>query len=248
MILLFTDFGERGPYVGEMEAVLARLAPEVPRVRLMSDAPAFDPARAGRLLAALARRFVPGDVCLAVVDPGVGSDRLPVALRADGVWFVGPDNGLFEFVLRQAQENTSFAIRWRPETLSASFHGRDLFAPIAARLARGDQRGLEAARVRRFPDWPDDLAEVIYIDAYGNAVTGLRAATLPPGTRLGVGGRVLRQARTFADVPLGEAFWYENSSGLVEIAVNTGSARDRLGCTPGQRLTVLPPDNSAATN
>jgi S-adenosylmethionine hydrolase len=248
LILIFTDFGERGPYVGEMEAVLARLAPEVPRIRLMSDAPAFDPARAGRLLAALARRFVAGDVCLAVVDPGVGTDRLPVALLADRVWYVGPDNGLFEFVLRQARDTAGFAIRWRPRELSASFHGRDLFAPVAARLARADRRGLEAVALRRFPDWPDDLAEVIYVDSYGNAVTGLRAGTLPAGTRLRLDGRELRRARTFGEVPPGEAFWYENSAGLVEIAVNGGSARDLLGCVPGRSVSVLPPEGPAGSN
>lgn len=240
MIHIFTDFGERGPYVGEMEAVLAHLAPEVPRIRLMSDAPAFDPRRAGCLLAALARRFAPGDVCLAIVDPGVGTDRVPLALRIDGVWFVGPDNGLFELLLRRAQRSTGFRIVWQPAELSASFHGRDLFAPVAARLARGGLYGLEPAVPARFPDWPDDPAEIIYCDQYGNAWTGLRAAGLPPGSRLVVNGQELAQARTFGERAPGEAFWYENSAGLAEIAVNRGSAVELLGLGPGRPVGIRP--------
>ncbi|GBD43803.1 Adenosyl-chloride synthase [bacterium HR40] len=238
MILLFTDFGEEGPYVGEMEAVLARLAPEVPRVRLLSDAPAFDPRRSAYILAALAQRFLAGDVCLAVVDPGVGTERAALALRADGVWFVGPDNGLFELVLRRAGEAETFRIDWRPPQLSASFHGRDLFAPVAARLARGDLSALSPAVPSRFPLWPDDLPEVVWCDRYGNAWTGLRAAALPPDARLRVSGRELARARTFGDLPAGTAFWYENSAGLVEIAVNCGSAVEALALGPGSPVDL----------
>lgn len=246
MIHIFTDFGERGPYLGEMEAVLARHAPEVPRVRLMSDAPAFDPRRAAYLLAALARRFVAGDVCLAVVDPGVGTDRRAIVVEADGVHFVGPDNGLFELVLRRAERVGTFAIAWRPRELSASFQGRDLFAPVAARLARGDRRDLVACEVPRVPDWPDDLGEIVHVDAYGNAVTGLRATALPPQARLALRGRILRHARTFGEVPPGEPFWYANSMGLVEIAVNRGSARELFGCSGGEEVRmVTQPDADA---
>ncbi len=242
MILMFTDFGTAGPYLGEMEAVLARLAPEVPRIRLMADAPAFAPRPAAYLLAALARRFAAGDVCLAVVDPGVGGDRLPLALEADGRWFVGPDNGLFELVIRRAARLRSFAIDWRPAALSASFHGRDLFAPVAARLARGDRRGLRPAPPTRFPDWPDDWAVIVYLDAYGNAMTGLRGAGLPADALLEVGGRRLRRATTFAAVAEGTPFWYVNSAGLVEIAVARGHAGRRLDLAIGSPVAVVPGD------
>src|SRR5205085_2865044 len=119
--------------------------------------------------------------------------------------------GLLELVLRRADAARSWAIAWRPETLSASFHGRDLFAPVAARLARGEEpAGLaEPAAAGRREDWPDDLPEIVYVDCYGNALTGLRAALLPRSARLAAGGRVIARARTFSDVPPGEAFWYE---------------------------------------
>ena len=142
MILMFTDFSHAGPYLGEMEAVLRRTAPEVPVVNLMADAPAFSPKPSAYLLAALCGRVPVGDVVLAVVDPGVGGERAPVAVEADCCWLVGPDNGLFELVVRRARAVRTYGIGWRPDTLSTSFHGRDLFAPIAARLARGRRDGL----------------------------------------------------------------------------------------------------------
>jgi len=230
MLLLFTDFGTAGPYQGQMRAVLARLAPEVPAIDLVTEAPSRDPRAAAYLLAAATAAQPAGTVVLAVVDPGVGGTRAPIALDADGRWYVGPDNGLMEIVRRRAGQARTFRIAWRPERLSASFHGRDLFAPVAARLVRGDTADLAPhapAGPRPGADWPDDLAEVIFLDVYGNAMTGLRAAALPADARLAVAGCVLSRARTFADVPPGAAFWYENADGLAEIAVNLGRA-DRL--------------------
>ncbi len=217
MIVLFTDFGLAGPYVGEMKAVLARAAPGAPVIDLMHDAPAHDPRPAAYLLAALAdpHRFPAGTVFVGVVDPGVGSERMPVALEADGRWFVGPHNGLFELVARRAETCAWHRIDWRPQRLSASFHGRDLFAPVAGRLFGGDDSGLAAmtpADDRPGAAWPDDLAEIVYADAFGNAMTGLRADALPPETRLVAMGEVLERRRTFAEATVSEAFWYENSS------------------------------------
>lgn len=233
MILLATDFGPGGPYVGQLHLVLRRLAPEVPVVDLQHDLVPFRPDLAAWLVAAHRELAEPGDVVLAVVDPGVGGDRLPLALRLDGVWLVGPDNGLFEPALRRARTVESFAVAWRPERLSATFHGRDLFAPVAARLARGDRSALAPATPTRFPGWPDDLPAVVQLDPYGNAVTGLRAQTLAPDARLEVAGRTLGRARTFGDVGPGAPFWYENSSGLAEIAANGASAAALLGLAPG---------------
>lgn len=164
MILVFTDFGLGGSYMGEMRAVLLRRVPQIPVVDLMADAPAFRPDLAAYLLAALWPMAGPGDVVLAVVDPGVGTERQPVAAEVDGRWLVGPDNGLFEPVLRRATEVTTYRIAWRPPRLSASFHGRDLFAPVAAALASGDRSALAPAAMRRFPDWPDDLPAIVHVD------------------------------------------------------------------------------------
>jgi hypothetical protein len=91
----------------------------------------------------------------------------------------------------------------------------------------------------RRPDWPDDLAEIVYVDHFGNAMTGLRAATLPEGAQLAVAGQVLERAKTFSDLPPGRAFWYENSNGLAEIAVNLGRADHALGLAVGSPITIL---------
>ena len=240
MIVLFTDFGPGGPYTGQMKAVLAREAPGRPAIDLADDLPACDPEPAAYLLAACAPAFPPGAVFVCVVDPGVGSARAPVALSADGRWYVGPDNGLLAIVSRRADDAKWFTITWRPPTLSASFHGRDLFAPVAAKLARGEAvpgTSIEnAATVGT--DWPEDRAAVIYIDPYGNAMTGMRAAQLAEDAVVVAGARRLGRLRTFSDAEPGAAFWYENANGLAEIAVNRGRADRALGLKVGTPVSV----------
>jgi S-adenosyl-L-methionine hydrolase (adenosine-forming) len=241
MVALFTDFGLAGPYTGQVKAVLAQQAAGIPVVDLFADLPAGDAKSAAYLLAAYAEWFAPPIVLLAVIDPGVGSTRRAVVVEADGRFYVGPENGLFELVLRRAATLRSWEIVWRPELLSPSFHGRDLFAPVAARLALSgpDAAGLCKTEITRMLDWPDDLAAIVYIDHFGNALTGLRAATVPPAARLAAGGRVLPRAGTFSDVPPGTAFWYENANGLAEIAVNGGRAGANLGLAVGSPVEVI---------
>jgi S-adenosylmethionine hydrolase len=139
-------------------------------------------------LAVYAAWFPLGTVFLCVVDPGVGGTRPAIVLEADGRWYVGPGNGLFELIQRRATKTRSCDIAWRPERLSS-----------------------------------DDLCEIVYVDHFGNAMTGLRAAMLPPNAKLAAAGRILERERTFSDRSPGEAFWYENSNGLAEIAVNRGA-------------------------
>lgn len=240
VIFLFTDFGPFGPYVGEMVAAILKIAPEVAVIDLLNNAPATDPQHSAYLLAALAPELPEGSILVGVVDPGVGSSRKAVVLEADGRWFVGPENGLFHPVARAARERRWFEIVWRPERLSSSFHGRDLFAPVAARIALGQHR--ELLSPWEGPDLegvPLELPEVIYIDSFGNAWTGLRFRPELTSRRLLVRGRALRYARTFSEVPEGEAFWYGNSSGMVEIAVNCGRADRELGLSIGEKVSWL---------
>ena len=238
MIVLFTDFGPAGPYTGQMRAVLAREAPGVDVIDLISNAPSFAPRASAYLLAALVPAFPDDAVFLCVVDPGVGGLRAPVVAEAGRQRFVGPGNGLFEIVMRRAEPARMWEIAWRPDRLSSSFHGRDLFAPVAARLAKGRDIERAPAAPRRNLDWPDDLAEIIYIDRYGNAMTGLRASVMPHASTVAAGGRRFERAETFSSVREGEAFWYENANGLAEIAVNRGSAADLLGLKIGDAVTV----------
>jgi len=240
MIALFTDFGLAGPYVGQLHAVLAQQAPGTPVIDLFHDVPNHDIRAAAYLLPAYARGLQPGTVFVGVVDPGVGTDRPAVMLHADHRWYVGPGNGLFEIVARRAQVCEWREILWRPGRLSASFHGRDLFAPVAAMLVRGvapESRSWTPAPPGGA--WPDDLAEVVYIDRFGNLLTGIRAPNVPRTARVQVAGHVLPHARTFGEVAAGEGFWYENANGLVEIAVNGGRADHRFGCTVGAAVDVI---------
>jgi len=239
MIVLFTDFGPTGPYSGQMKAVLHSLAPGVPLVDLLCDAPSFNPRASAYLLAAFVDKFPSGSVFLCVVDPGVGGKRLPLIMRADGYWFVGPGNGLFNIVACRAEALDVWQITWLPEQLSASFHGRDLFAPVAARLARGEQPPGKLLHGGVLCDWPDDLFEVIYIDHFGNAMTGIRAASLSSVSSLKIGDKILSHARTFSDVREGETFWYENANSLVEIAVNQGNAARELGLSVGTKISYI---------
>jgi S-adenosyl-L-methionine hydrolase (adenosine-forming) len=239
MIVLFTDFGLAGPYTGQVMAVLHQGAPDMPIISLFADAPTEQPRPAAYLLAAYAAWFPPGTVLLCVVDPGVGSARRAVVVKAEGRIYVGPDNGLFDIVMRRAPDARLWEIIWHPGPLSASFHGRDLFAPVAARLAIGDpidELAQPADDESAKRGWPDDLAEIVYIDHYGNAMTGLRGALLQPETRLVVAGRSLGLAPTFSAVPHGEAFWYINSNGLAEIAANGVRADGALGLKIGSEI------------
>ncbi len=240
---LFTDFGEAGPYLGQMEAVLHLAGTTQPVIRLVSDAPACNPRSAAYLLAGLVRVLPQPTLFLAVVDPGVGGSRSPLMLRADRHCFVGPDNGLFSQVMQQAEDVELQIIEPQDRPLSASFHGRDLFAPVAAALARGGEvsgRHLPAEEATGM-EWPCDLHEVVYIDHYGNAFTGIRAAAVAAGTTmLSVGNITVPAAGTFSEVPAGQPFWYCNSMGLVEIAVNQGRADEVLGLHLGDTLVFSP--------
>lgn len=239
MFVLYTDFGPAGPYLGQMKGVLSAAAPDIPVIDLLSDAPAFTPRPNAYLLAALISNFPPGAIFLGIVDPGVGGPRTPLILKADDQWFVGPANGLFEIVARRAAHYEAWRITYEPARQSASFHGRDLFAPVAAMIAKGDPipgDRLSNDQVRQ-PDWPDDLPEIVYIDHFGNAMTGMRAANLPENGVFEAAGHRISRARVFSDVATGSMFWYENANGLAEIAVNQGRADER-GFTVGTPVSL----------
>jgi S-adenosylmethionine hydrolase len=240
MIVLFTDFGWQGPYVGQIKAVLAQQARDQVVIDLMHDAPAFNFRAAAYLLASLVDPFPKNTVFLAVVDPGVGTDeRRPCALQADGRWYVGPDNGLFNIIAKQSTEYKAWVIDWQPESLSDSFHGRDLFAPVAAQLASGQLPPLTETSLLMNPDdWPRDLAEVIYLDSFGNAMTGLGGDRISKDATLVINNARLKYSRVFAEAERGEPFWYVNSNGLVEIAYNQAGAAQTLGLEVGTPLQV----------
>jgi len=241
LIYLFTDFGYRGPYVGELHAVFKRRLANTPVIDLMHDAPAFNPKASSYLLAALAQQFQVGDLCLAVVDPGVGMpQRRALLIEADGVAYCGPDNGLFSQVVRRAQQVNCNEFTWHPADLSESFHGRDLFAPAAVSYLERANIPMQQLRIEDLDgmDWPMNLHAVIYFDQFGNAVTGIRAGTISQDALLIVNDTQISYARTFATVDTSQLFWYINSMGLVEFAVNQGSAQENLAISIGLPVSI----------
>ncbi len=245
MLILFTDYGWQDPYVGQVKAVLAGLAPGVPVIDLLHAVPDFNAHAGAHLLDALARDLPAGAVVLAVVDPGVGGPREAVVVEAGGRFYVGPDNGLLSVLAGRAEQARIWRITWRPERLSDSFHGRDLFAPIAAWIAAGIAAGLfpsekleEVAALQVNFDLAE-LPRVLYLDHYGNAWTGIRGNLLEPTSRLQIKGQTLAWHRVFLEAGKGEAFWHVNSSGLVEISVNRGSAAQQLGLQVGDLVRLV---------
>lgn len=240
-IVLLTDFGLEGPYLGQLHAAVFKEAPDVPVINLFADLPAFNPRAAAYLIPAYINEFPRGTVFLCVVDPGVGSARHPMVLEVDDRWFVGPDNGLFHVVCKRAAARIQrWIITYQPERLSSSFHGRDLFAPVAGRLARGLPVPGEPFESGDHPwvGWPDDLFEVVYVDHYGNAMTGVRSSTLNRDTVLEIKQQKMRYARTFSEGARGEPFWYENANGLVEFALREASVATKLKLRVGDEFML----------
>ena len=238
MIVLFTDFGTHDPYVGQVKARLSEQAPAQQVVDLLHEVPDFNPHAGAHLLAAFAPNFPPGCTFLAVVDPGVGTPREAVVVLAGGRWFVGPDNGLLSVVAARHADTRLWRITWQPEGGSSTFHGRDVFAPIAADIARGEFPSDRLTPIDKLDVEFDagDLARVIYIDHYGNAWTGVRV--VPNDARVSVAGELLKHGVTFGLVGKGEGFWFINSVGLLELEVNRGSAATTYGLAVGDPVQV----------
>jgi S-adenosyl-L-methionine hydrolase (adenosine-forming) len=242
IITLLTDFGTADGYVGEMKGVLLSEVPDASIVDITHEVPAHDVELARLTLARYWKRFPPATIHVAVVDPGVGSSRAALAVSADGRFLVGPDNGVLSAALLVAgAEAVALSV---PSHSSATFHGRDVFAPAAARLARGlsiHDLGERAASpiVRRTPEPRregngDLVGQVIAIDRFGNAITNLAAIR----GELRVANRVVRLRRTYADLADGEIGAVVGSSGLIEISLRDGRAADELALSRGTTVTL----------
>ncbi len=253
IVTLTTDFGEADGYVGAMKGVILSLAPNATLVDISHAVRRQDVRHGARILATAAPFFPVGAIHVAVVDPGVGSARRGIALRTPCATFVGPDNGLFTPFLR---ERVACVVLANPAThrtpVSATFHGRDVFAPVAAHLSNGlpltelgppvdDPVSLSEPQPQRLPDGRLRV-EVVNVDHFGNLVTNLR---LREGERVNlgdlrivVGGVSLAVQRTYADVEKGGLLALVGSDGYLEIAVREGSAAERLGLGVGATLVV----------
>lgn len=256
VVTFLSDFGTRDSYVAEVKGALLRRGPSVRVVDVTHEVPRQDVRHGAFVLARVVDAFPPGTVHLAVVDPGVGGDRRAVVVVAGGHALVGPDNGLLGWAAPALGDATFFSIEApgvAPARPSLTFHGRDLFAPVAAALAAGELRpeavgpALSDVSVLPFPAarvGPDEaLCEVVHVDGFGNLILSVRAADLPAGVLAGGEVRVRfgqseRKAVT-GPYPAGaELVVHEDSSGLVEVAVPGGSAATFLGAGAGAAVVL----------
>lgn len=243
-ITLLTDFGTADGYVAELKGVLISLAPGAPIVDLSHEIPPQDIAMARLTVARYWRRFPVGTVHMVVVDPGVGTTRAAIAIESDGRFLVGPDNGVLSPALFTLDARV-VQIRIDP-TASATFHGRDVFAPVAARLASGtplDEIGepyADAVRLRTPPPRRDAHGllhgEVLTLDRFGNIITNLM--TREASGMVKIAGRAARLVRTYGEASRGELVALVGSSGFVEIAVREGSAAAALGVQRGDVVVL----------
>jgi S-adenosylmethionine hydrolase len=253
MVALLSDFGTADGYVGVMKAIVLGIAPGVPLVDLGHDVPPQDILRGAWLLYTCWSYLPPGSVCLAVVDPGVGTDRRPIAFAAGERLFVGPDNGLFGYVVTASPPTAAVILddtRYHIPSPSATFHGRDIFAPCAAHLAAGaplealgsplDPATLVTLNIPRpKPHREGFQGHVVHVDRFGNLITDFGPEMAPvllqqPGLRLQVAGvEITAQGATFADGPTDAPFALVDSSGHLAIAVRDGSAASHLGVGVG---------------
>lgn len=244
MIVLFTDFGMHDPYVGQVKARLLEHAPGQQIIDLLHEAPTYNAHAGAHLLAAFAPTFPPGSVYLAVVDPGVGTLRDAVVMMSAGHWYVGPDNGLLSVVAARNHDTKLWKIVWQPDVISPTFHGRDVFAVVAAEIARGDFPTDKLADIPQLNVAfdPEDLARVIYLDHFGNAWTGIRGKDLSNKVRATAKGASFSYSESFGFVARGEGFWFVNSVGLVELAVNRGNAAQNFGLAVGDPVQIQRPN------
>ena len=241
IITLTTDFGNQDYYVGAMKGVIYSINPDAMVVDITHSIPPQDVFRGAFILGNAYRFFPEGTIHVVVVDPGVGSNRRPITVKADQNLFLGPDNGLFTFIYRESRSiktyeisNTKFLL---PE-LSDTFHGRDIFAPVAAHISLGigvEKLGKRVIDPVKFdiaePEIRDDeiIGDVIYEDSFGNLITNIPAKMIKPGSRISIGKWVIdRVSKSYSAVRRGELLAILGSYGFLELSVNQGRASDLI--------------------
>lgn len=251
-ITLTTDFGLDDWFVGTMKGVILRTAPNAVIVDLTHGIAAGDIRAGAFALAAACRHFPAGTIHVAVVDPGVGSDRAGVVVETENHLFVGPDNGIFSFALRGERLRSIHRLdnpRYRLAEVSRTFHGRDVFAPAAAHLSRGVPVAQFGPRVHELVslDWPEPVAlksgvggEVVHLDHFGNAITNLPASRVLASSagKVTVSSRSVPVREYYSAVAHGRPVAVIGSSGLLEIAIRGGNAARTLKLKRGTKVLL----------
>lgn len=254
IITLTTDFGLADPFVGMMKGVILGIAPNAQLVDVTHEIRPYDVLEAALIIEGSYRYFPSGTVHVIVVDPGVGSERRPMAAAANGHIFVAPDNGVLSLVLHTdpaasltpAYQITNNSLLHAP--VSRTFHGRDIFAPVAAHLARGTPIESVGPRIVDFIKKPLPLPRpqggrlvgtVLRTDRFGNIITNFRREHLGEDFSIRVAGRsITRLCESFSEAEPGEVVAIEGSTGFIELALNQGSAAERLRVERGAEIEL----------
>jgi len=254
MIVLTTDFGTDDVFVGVMKGVILSINPVAKIVDLTHAIAPFGVVEAAYKIEQASPYFPPGTIHVVVVDPGVGSERRAIAVRSGSSIFLAPDNGVLTCVLQHGMEE-AVELRERRywlSNVSPTFHGRDLFAPVAAHISRGvaladlgpPARDLVTIPLPEPQIMPDGsiIGTVLWVDRFGNLISNVPRAMASAGNwRVAINEIVLGQVRrTYSDVPAGEPVAIIGSFGHLEIAVREGSAASRFSAGPGSPVRLLP--------
>lgn len=255
-ITLTTDFGLQDHYVGVLKAVMLSISPSARMLDISHEIPPQDIMAGAWVVRNSAMLFPPKTVHLVVVDPGVGTERKPVALQIKDQFFVGPDNGIFSLIGSEYEyeavtlQNQTY---WRPNP-SNTFHGRDIFAPVAAHLANGvklQELGDPLDKLVTYR-WAVPISDrdgvqgwIVHIDRFGNLISNIpekmvKEAGNSSEVKIYVGNTILTSlSATFGEVPDGEPTAYIGSSGMLEVAINKGNAREMLGVEKGAQISIV---------
>jgi len=252
IVTLTTDFGDRDNYVGIVKGIISRVNSRVRLIDITNNIPPFNiPAAYYQLLTAF-RSFPEGTIHLAVVDPGVGTERRAIAIETKDYFFVGPDNGIFSFLKKSDIKNTVElnSRKYFSTNIPATFHGRDLFGPAAGLLSQGvaiEELGNPVKKLTKIVQpacrrIKGGLSgKVIYIDRFGNLVSSIREKDI--GGRKGIvkyaDERIGFLKKTFGEAAPGRLLGYINSFGYLEIGVNRGSAENHFTASYGDKIQIL---------
>lgn len=252
IIALLTDFGTQDYFVGAMKGAILTINPAAQIIDITHEIAPQSIKSASFTLLSCYKNFPEKSIFVAVVDPGVGSDRRAILVETDKYYFIAPDNGLLSFVFEETEISRVFEFtnkKYFAEDVSQTFHGRDVFAPVAAHLSNGvaassfgkeikDFIRLEVARPR-FVAADEMEAEIIHIDRFGNLITNLKRENLPKNFYLVIGNKKLDNLKNFyAEANTGEIFMIFGSAGFLEIVAFQMSAKSLLNAESGQKFKI----------
>jgi S-adenosyl-L-methionine hydrolase (adenosine-forming) len=251
ILTLTTDFGLSDHYVGSMKGVILGICPRARIVDISHQASPYAIAEGAFLIAQSYASFPRGTVHVVVVDPGVGSERRPILAKAAGQYFVAPDNGVLGMIFAREKHKVRVISneRYFRHPVSQTFHGRDIFAPVAAHLASGVASAKIGPAITDYIRLPFEsprqtapgmwTGEILKIDHFGNVITNFLAEDFPALSQLSIGRtKVRRLVGTYAAAPAGELVVIAGSAGYLEVSLNQGSAAEKIGCRSGDPCQI----------